>query len=133
MVKNIFERGNSMASKFGKNLLTILEEKHVTQQQLADAIGISNVSVNRYISGERNPSAETVAKMAQALGVSTDTLLESEKSSSILPVITVGAIIAGIAYLIGKDLLSSDDKTRIVNTLFQNGEKSSGDEPQGGK
>lgn len=122
-----------MASKFGKNLLTILEEKHVTQQQLADAIGISNVSVNRYISGERNPSAETVAKMAQALGVSTDTLLESEKSSSILPVITVGAIIAGIAYLIGKDLLSSDDKTRIVNTLFQNGEKSSGDEPQGGK
>ena len=131
MVKNIFERGNSMASKFGKNLLKVLEEKHVTQQQLADAIGISNVSVNRYISGERNPSAETVAKMAQALGVSTDTLLESEKSSSILPVITVGAIIAGIAYLIGKNLLSSDDKTKIVNTLFQNGENN-GNNSEGG-
>ena len=121
-----------MASKFGKNLLKVLEEKHVTQQQLADAVGISNVSVNRYISGERNPSAETVAKMAQALGVTTDTLLESEKSSSILPVITVGAIIAGIAYLVGKNLLSSDDKTKIVNTLFQNGENSGGDNPQGG-
>ena len=120
-----------MASKFGKNLLKVLEEKHVTQQQLADAIGISNVSVNRYISGERNPSAETVAKMAQALGVSTDTLLESEKSSSILPVITVGAIIAGIAYLIGKNLLSSDDKTKIVNTLFQNGENN-GNNSEGG-
>ena len=121
-----------MASKFGKNLLKVLEEKHVTQQQLADAVGISNVSVNRYISGERNPSAETVAKMAQALGVTTDTLLESEKSSSILPIITVGAIIAGIAYLVGKNLLSSDDKTKIVNTLFQNGENSGGDNPQGG-
>ena len=91
------------------------------------------MSVNRYISGERNPSAETVAKMVQALGVTTDSLLESEKSSLILPVITVGAIIAGIAYLVGKNLHSSDDKTKIVNTLFQNGENNGGDNPQGGK
>ncbi len=119
-----------MASKFGERLLKVLNEKHISQQQLAEAIEISPVSVNRYISGERNPSAETVAKMARSLGVSTDTLLESEKSSSILPIITVGAIIAGIAYLVGKNLLSADDKTKIVNSLFQNGD---GKNPEGGK
>ncbi len=120
-----------MASKFGRNLLKVLNERHVSQRQLAEAIGVSDVSVNRYISGERNPSAETVAKMSQALGVSSDVLLAPEKHSSILPIVTATAVIGAIAYLVGKNLLSSDDKTKIVNTLFQNGEN--GKNPEGGK
>lgn len=110
-----------MASKFGRNLVKVLNEKGVTQRQLAESIGISEVSVSRYVSGERNPGAETVAKMARALGVSSDALLSPEKNSAILPIVTVTAIVGAIAYLAGKNLLSSDDKTKIVNTLFQNG------------
>lgn len=45
----------------------ILKEKGVTQTELADKIGITQVGLNRMING--NPTAETLLKIAEALDV----------------------------------------------------------------
>jgi transcriptional regulator with XRE-family HTH domain len=47
----------------------IMEEKGVTSVSLAEAVGIHKVSVSNIINGKINPSAETLEKIAEALGV----------------------------------------------------------------
>lgn len=42
----------------------------LTQQELAQKTGISMMSIRRYERGERNPTYETISKIASALGVS---------------------------------------------------------------
>lgn len=40
----------------------------MTQQQLADALGISQVSVTRWETGEREPRVSTLNRIASVLG-----------------------------------------------------------------
>lgn len=40
----------------------------MTQQQLADALGISQVSVTRWETGEREPRVSTLKRIAAVLG-----------------------------------------------------------------
>ncbi len=40
----------------------------MTQQQIADLIGVSRVAYTRYESGERKPSPEVAKKIGQILG-----------------------------------------------------------------
>ncbi len=40
----------------------------MTQQQLADALGISQVSVTRWETGEREPRVSTLKRIASVLG-----------------------------------------------------------------
>ena len=49
----------------------------LTQQQLADMVGVSNVSLSNYERGAQMPDILTISKIANALGVSTDTLIGS--------------------------------------------------------
>lgn len=64
-----------MPKKFVKVLIELMEEKDMTQVQLANLIGTTNVTISRYISGERNPRIEIVTKIAEVFNVSTDYLL----------------------------------------------------------
>jgi antitoxin HigA-1 len=44
----------------------ILEENNITQDELADAIGMSRLTVNQIINGKRSITAETALKLAVA-------------------------------------------------------------------
>jgi addiction module HigA family antidote len=44
----------------------ILEENNITQDELADAIGMSRLTVNQIINGKRSVTAETALKLAVA-------------------------------------------------------------------
>ena len=46
-----------------------MEEKGVTSVSMATSIGIHKVSFSNIINGKINPSAETLEKIAEALGV----------------------------------------------------------------
>lgn len=54
-------------STFGKNVLRIRLENGLTQEQLADEAGISQVQVARIESGKLNTSISTVVAIADAL------------------------------------------------------------------
>lgn len=56
----------------------IMQEKGVTSASLSTMIGIHKVSVSNIINGKINPSAETLEKIAEALGVEMWELFKSK-------------------------------------------------------
>lgn len=64
------------SNSFGKRLDELIEKRGITRREFAAKIDITEVSLSRYISGEREPKASIVAKIAFCLNVSTDYLLE---------------------------------------------------------
>lgn len=59
----------------GPRILTLLKKKGMTQRELANQIGVTEVSISRYISGQRVPKANIVVYMADALNTTTDYIL----------------------------------------------------------
>ncbi len=64
-----------MQDIFIKRLLALLEEKNITQVQFAKEIGVSNVTISRYVTGERRPQIDVAIKMANYFNVSLDYLM----------------------------------------------------------
>lgn len=48
-------------------LKQVLETYEISQNQLAEAMGVERGSVNRWFHGKRDPTAETVVEIVQAL------------------------------------------------------------------
>ena len=61
-----------------KRLITLRKERSLTQQQMADVIGIHVNSLKKYESEQAQPSLDALKKIALALHVSTDFLLFDE-------------------------------------------------------
>ena len=53
--------------KFSYRLTVLLDEHNMTQTQLAKKIGTSNVTICRYLTGERVPRLDVVTKIADVL------------------------------------------------------------------
>ena len=68
---------------FIKKLSILLEEKNITQRELAEKINVTEVTISRYLSGERSPRIEIVSKIAEFFGVSIDSLLGKEETASL--------------------------------------------------
>ena len=60
--------------EFGERLKQYRKAKNMTQQELADVLGVSNKSVSRWESGSY-PDVATLGPLAKALGVTVDDLL----------------------------------------------------------
>lgn len=60
---------------FGKRLREMRMLRHFTQQQLADLLNIALRSYQKYEQGEREPSYNTLIRVADILDVSVDYLL----------------------------------------------------------
>ncbi len=48
---------------------------NINQKELAERVGISPSAINQYEKGDKIPSTETLVKLAQELGITTDYLL----------------------------------------------------------
>ena len=59
----------------GERLKELLEKNNMSQRELAEKIGITEVTISRYISAQRIPKATEIAKLADALNCSCDYLL----------------------------------------------------------
>ena len=68
---------------FGANLKKLRLEEGLTQQQLADRIGVTKSVVSYYELQERYPSPEVLTKLASVFHVSTDYLLGIERGETI--------------------------------------------------
>lgn len=58
-----------MATLTGIKLAALLKERGMSQKELAEAASLTPASVSRYVNGEREPRALTVAALAEVLGV----------------------------------------------------------------
>ncbi|GAB2558441.1 helix-turn-helix domain-containing protein [Gracilibacillus alcaliphilus] len=62
-------------NKLGQRIKSLREKNNYSQKRVADAVGISNVQLSRYESGDRKPDPETISLLADFFEVSTDYLL----------------------------------------------------------
>lgn len=58
-----------------QQLVALRKQKGLTQQALADALGLHITQVKRYEAGTSQPSLEALKKIAQTLRVTTDSLI----------------------------------------------------------
>lgn len=56
-----------MSKVLGNNIAQIRKESRITQQDLADSIGMERTSLSQIETGAYNPSAETMKKISDAL------------------------------------------------------------------
>lgn len=62
--------------RFGERLKEIRMSQHMTQQELANRLGVAKSIVSYYESGERFPSYDILVRIARIFRVTTDYLLE---------------------------------------------------------
>ena len=53
---------------FGKALQELRIKRNMSQQELADAVGLSAGAISYYERGKREPSVDTIARMSEAMG-----------------------------------------------------------------
>lgn len=66
--------------KVGALLRALRKEKNVTQEQLAEALGVSNRSVSRWENGKTLPDFDLLLELAKYYGVGIDEILAGERN-----------------------------------------------------
>ena len=61
---------------FSSKLRDIIESRGVTQSWLAEKTGATEATISRYLSGVHKPNLDIVARIAQALNVSIDYIMD---------------------------------------------------------
>ncbi len=67
-----------MNETLGDRISNLLEKNGMTQRELAERVGVTEVSMSRYIKGGRIPKGPIIANIALALHTTTDHLLANE-------------------------------------------------------
>lgn len=104
-------------SDFKTVIIKLIKEKNITQQILADSIGITQATLSRNINGVHAPKAEIVEEIANYFGVSTDYLLgksDIRNPESSTPSFALGGL---------EGDLTDEDKEMIMNLAKSLAEK----------
>ena len=64
-----------MEIKISENLKMLMKEQDLKQQALAEEIGISQSAISSWLSGKKEPSIESLWKLADFFDVSIDELV----------------------------------------------------------
>ena len=64
-----------MGENFNDNLKEARLKRNLSQKEVADQIGVAKSTYSLYESGNREPSVQTIKKIADVLNVSADELL----------------------------------------------------------
>lgn len=60
-------------------LAAVIERLDLTHRAVAKKVGVSDASIGAYVGGYRNPNPRTIGKLARALGVPVESLMESKE------------------------------------------------------
>ena len=78
--------------EFNVNLRNYREAAGLTQQQVAERLGITKSTYCNYESGKREPDVAKIKKIAKALGISADALLETGHGEKAVPFMSSSAM-----------------------------------------
>lgn len=106
-----------------------LRLKKMSQKDLAERLGVTEVTVSRWLSGERDPSIETLNRIAEALDTTTSYFFitddwqtekkpaEEKNGISTGLKVTFGVILGLVIAAVAAGLLSKDEKEKLVDIL----------------
>ena len=69
-------------NEFGNNLYTLRKSKGMTQQDIADKLGVTNKAVSKWETGEAFPETAQLVPLADMFGVTVDDLLRGRAAAS---------------------------------------------------
>ena len=99
---------------FHDNLLFLRKAKHLSQEELADQIGVSRQTLSKYETGEALPDIEKCKRLAERLDVSLDDLVSYDKSASGLNVPPRGKHLFGMVKVGDKGQIVIPAKARRI-------------------
>lgn len=67
-------------STFANTIYKIRTERGITQQELADLIGVSNRTISKWEQGTTVPDLETIKRLCKELGISPGAIIKSERN-----------------------------------------------------
>ena len=70
------------STALAKNIKSAMAKKGLSQRELARRINVKEVTLSRYITGNRTPKATTLNIIAKELGVTMDSLMERRTDES---------------------------------------------------
>ena len=117
-------------NKIGMRIQDLLNEKNMTQKDLANSVGVSEVTISRYISGARSPRVEIIDKIATRLSVTTDYILGKSNERYYPKTEKFTTAEEAAKFLLKQQIvmsygdfdtnkLSDDEKNQFVNELLQ--------------
>ena len=68
-------------SEFGKRLRRARQNKGMLQEDLAQAMGLTQASISQFEKGQRTPTPANIRKLAQILGVKEEDLAGKDKGN----------------------------------------------------
>ncbi len=66
----------------GERIRSLLEARGMTRKELAEASGLTEATISRYINGTRTPKSISISAIAKALDVTSDELLGNVSDSA---------------------------------------------------
>lgn len=99
----------------GKRIRALRKDRGLNQDQLAELANLNRVTIAKYESGRVEPGAQALARIADALEVSTDVLLgrsDAVYPSHKFPVTVEAQIVSG-----GMDKLPKEQREQILNVF----------------
>ena len=93
----------------GQRIKRAREKKQLTQEQLAELVDLSPMHISVIERGAKPPKLETLVNIANALGVSADTLLQDVINNR------TKAVSSEAADLLGQ--LSAEEQRRVLSAL----------------
>jgi transcriptional regulator with XRE-family HTH domain len=99
---------------FSNRLKRLRLEKGFSQKDIAKILNIHHVNYGRYVRGDSRPSADTLAKLADALDISVDYLLEGEETDAAVANLEDKKLLQMFAKI---EKLSPKDKKVVITLL----------------
>jgi len=109
-----------MNSNFGDRIKTLRKQRAITQQVLADILGVTKTMVSAYETGTRKPSTENLMELALYFDVSMDWLFGNTQDKSGLASIDISQLDRNQQNLIVDLLAEFKRKNKILKAHFPN-------------
>lgn len=75
MVEELPKRGKEATMELGERIQELLDARNMSRKELAEASGLTEAAISRYITGARAPKTISLSAIAKALDVTSDELL----------------------------------------------------------
>lgn len=99
---------------FCDNLVSLRKMKQMSQEQLAEAVGVSRQTISKYETGEALPDIDKCKVMAELFDVSLDDLVNYDKQASGLGIPPKGKHMFGLAKVGDKGQIVIPAKARKI-------------------
>ncbi len=99
---------------FCDNLVSLRKMKQMSQEQLAEAVGVSRQTISKYETGEALPDIDKCKAMAELFDVSLDDLVNYDKQASGLGIPPKGKHMFGLAKVGDKGQIVIPAKARKI-------------------